>query len=58
MSKILDFIHAHKQWIGVGLVFLAGGLRQIGYHTAGDMVLALGTLTGVGYLPNGPNPKT
>jgi hypothetical protein len=58
MGKILDFVHSHKQSIGVLMAFVAYGLRGIGYHNAGDALLTIGTLTGVGVLPNGPNPKT
>jgi hypothetical protein len=57
MGKILDFVHTHKKLIGVAMAFVAYGLRGIGYHTAADAILTVGTLTGVGVLPNGPNPK-
>lgn len=58
MANALDWAHRHKKIISLILFGIAQACFQGGYHVAGDAILSIGTLTGFGWLPNGPNPIT
>lgn len=57
MQGVLDWLHRHKRVAGAVLVGFAYAFRALDWHAAADAVLTIGTLAGVGVLPNGPNPK-
>jgi hypothetical protein len=57
MDKVLDFIHSHKGWAAVALLFLAGGFKATGHENISDSILGIGTLLKLGFLPDGPKPK-
>lgn len=56
MASALDWAHRHKKLISLILVGIAASLHAADHAQLGDGVLAFGTLTGFGWLPNGPNP--
>ncbi len=56
MDKFLDWAHRNKKLISLLLFGAAQACGQAGYHTAETVILSIGTLTGFGWLPNGPNP--
>lgn len=56
MANALDWAHQHKKLISLILFGAAVACRAGDYHHAADAILAFGTLTGFGWLPNGPNP--
>jgi len=56
MDKLLDLIHRNKRLIGLLLVGLAAAAKAADQQVLADAILTVGTLSGVGYLPNGPNP--